>query len=662
MFDICVFAGTTEGRLLLEFLAGQPVQVMACTATDYGEKLVAEADNIVVSAKRLDAGEIEELIKCHQFSLVIDATHPFAADASENIRQACAKCSVEYLRLNRKEVNLPDGVIFVDSIQEAASFLSSHPGNALITTGSKALEAYTAIEDYRERLFVRVLPMISSLDACTSLGFSPSHIIAMQGPFSVDMNMAMLRAVRAKWLVTKDSGGYGGYPEKLRAAHCTGAGCIVVGRPLQPPGSHFSEVVDRLIEQYDLKDIRQIDIIGIGMGTRETLSIEADEALDSCDCIIGAPRLLEAVSRQGIAEHAEISPQRIVDWIESHREYRRVAVVVSGDCGFYSGAKKLIPLLTRHHVRVLPGLSSLQVLCARLKTHWDDIFVLSLHGRRGSLIPHVKSHSRVFALLDGSDAVRRVCRELCESGLGNAHVWVGQRLGYSDESIESGTAAELRDMECDPLSVVLIERDRTGAALTFGLPDNCFARIMGESGKTIPMTKSEVRAVTLSKLQLGEEAVVWDVGAGTGSVTVEAASLCQRGKVYAIDCREDAVELIKKNLDRFGLDNVSVILGKAPEALADLPAPTHVFVGGSSGSLKDIMDLALEKNPHVRIVINAVSLESVSEIAALIHALGFNDCEVVQLNVSKSHTAGGHSLMKAMNPVWIASLQNRAGE
>ena len=662
MSEICVFAGTTEGRRLLEFLAGQDLRALACVATEYGETLVPRAENIEVSARRLDGEAMKALFTGRRFDLVIDATHPFATAVSENIAWACAETGVEYLRLNRGDTAADGDAVIVDSIRGAADFLAEHPGNALLATGSKELAPYTAVPDWQDRFWPRVLPMASSLEACASAGFAPAHIIAMQGPFSVEMNVATLKSIHARWLVTKASGDSGGFAGKLEAARQAGARCVVIGRPAQAGGMDFAGVVNRLIEGFGLRDVRRIDIVGIGMGSRDTLTHEAAAALEACDCMIGAQRMLEAVERRAVPAYAEIAPARIAATIAEHPEYRRVAVVMSGDSGFFSGTKKLLPLLSGHDVRVIPGLSSMQVLCARVRTSWDDARAVSLHGRAGSVVPELLRHGKVFALTDGADALKRVCADLCDAGLGDAKVAVGQRLSYPDEAVVTGTAAELAETECAPLSALLIEHPVKPRPLPVGLPDEAFIRQLGEDGRAVPMTKSEVRAVSVSKLRLTEDALVWDVGAGTGSVSVEAALLCPSGHVYAVECRADASELIARNAKRFALRNLTVVGGTAPEALEALPAPSHVFIGGSSGNLRRIVEAALDKNPRVRVVVNAIALESVGEILALSEALDLADCEIVQLSVARSHRVGRYNMMNGLNPIWIAAMQRGGAE
>ena len=662
MSELCIFAGTTEGRRLVEWLAGGPVKVCACVATEYGETLIPQSGNVEIHTGRLDREGMLALFRERHFDAVIDATHPFATVASDTIAGACEGAGVEYLRLNRCDGDVNGGAVIVDSIQGAADYLADHPGVALLATGSKELKPYTGVENYTERFYPRVLPMLSSLEACVAAGFAPAHIIAMQGPFTVDMNVATLKAIGAQWLVTKASGKSGGFDEKLEAARLAGARCIVIGQPEQKPGLDYAGVVRALSERYHYKPVREVAVVGIGMGSSETLTFEADTALREAQCFIGAKRMLEAVSRYGRPGFAEIAPAKIAACMDQHPEYTRFAVVMSGDSGFYSGTKKLLPLLSEDKVRVIPGLSSMQVLCARCQTSWDDAKAISLHGREGSAAAALKRHGKVFALMDGTDAVKRICADLIAAGMGDAQIAVGERLSYPDEKIVRGAAEELKDYECAPLSAILLEYPAKLLPLPVGLPDEAFIREMGgDGGKAVPMTKSEVRAVSIAKLRLTPDAVVYDVGAGTGSVSVEAALNCPEGHVYAIECREDAAGLIERNVRAFALRNLTVVRGMAPEAMAELPAPTHAFIGGSSGNMAQIVQALLEKNPHVRIVVNAIALESVGELAEIAQKSGFEDCEIVQMNMARSRKAGRYHLMTGLNPIYIAAMQRREG-
>lgn len=654
MYKICVFAGTTEGRELIEFLSTQAVSVTACVATEYGETLLPSADNLTVSAKRLPVNEIITMLQENGFDLVIDATHPYATSITKSIGSACAQTGTEYLRLLRGASLIPEDAVYVENVAAAVDFLSATQGNILLTTGSKELAAFSALAGFRERVYARVLPMESSLESCRGAGLKPAHIIAMQGPFSQEMNEAILRCVCAKWLVTKDGGDAGGFETKAAAARKAGARMVVIGRPPQRDGSEYSQVIEMLCQRFGCIWTPHVSIVSLGPGSRGAMTAEAETAIRNADCLIGAQRMLDAAAAPGQAQYSAIAPQAIADFITAHREYRRFAVVMSGDAGFFSGAKKLLPLLKGCRTEVIPGLSSLVTLCARLQSSYEDVFVTSLHGRDHNIVPDVRAHRRVFALVGGENGIGQLCANLTQAGLGEVTVHVGQRLSYPDEKIISGTAQSLAEGTYESLSAALIENDAPDAVVTHGLPDTAFLR-----EETVPMTKSEVRAVALSKLQLTENAVCWDVGAGTGSVAIEMALQAKQGWVYAIERKAAALKLLEENRKALSAENLTVVPGLAPEACEALPAPTHVFIGGSSGNLRGILDLVLRKNPHARIVATAISLESIGELTDCMKAFPFTETEAVSMSVARDRKAGAYHLMTGQNPIYIFTMHSR---
>ena len=654
MYKICVFGGTTEGRELVEFLNTQPCRITACVATDYGQALLPESDRLTVSARRLPVGEIAGLLRQERFDLVIDATHPYAASISASIRKACLETGTETWRLLRGASAAPEDAVFVENTEKAVELLCKTEGNILLTTGSKELAHYAALPGFAERCWARVLPLPASLEACRAAGLPPAHILAMQGPFSEELNAALLRSTGARWLVTKDGGAAGGFAEKAAAAAQTGARLLVIGRPAETDGRSLEEMVSALCARFSFRRRPEVSIVGLGPGAECAQTGEVREAIRTADCLIGAKRMLSAVAAPGRLCMEAIAPEAIADAIAAHPACARFAVIMSGDTGFFSGTKKLLPRLADCRVRVLPGLSSLSVLCARLGVSYEDVVPVSLHGRTHDIVSDVRRHARVFALVGGEDGMAALCRRLRDAGLGDVRVSVGERLSYPDEAVTCGTAAELCGHTFAPLSVALLENPAP-SAVTPGLPDELFLRAQ-EPGHVGPMTKSEVRAVCLSKLALPENAVCWDVGAGTGSVSVEMALQAPKGRVYAIERNETALALIAANRASFGLENLEVICGTAPEACAGLPAPTHVFLGGTAGNLHAILQTALEKNPQVRIVAAAVTLESAAALTACMAE--FSKAECVQVQVSRAKPAGPYHLMQAQNPVFLFTLQN----
>ncbi len=648
MNSILLFAGTTEGRQIAEALKSQPVSVTVSVATEYGETLIEPAENIRVLHGRKNEAEIEALIQEMQPQLLIDATHPYAVEVTRTLQTVCERTNTAYLRVLR-EAAAADGCVFVESTEAAVTYLNGTAGNVLLTVGSKELAAYTAVKDFETRLFARILPVKESADAAFALGFTGKHLICMQGPFSEELNAAMLKSIDARFLVTKDTGSAGGFTEKITAAKALSVTPVVIRRPCEAQGVSEAACLALLSERFGLVAQKEITILGVGTGVGQ-LTEAARDAIRNADLLIGAKRVADALKAFGKpVENAVLSEQ--IEQLIRTSPARRIVVAMSGDTGFYSGTKQLLSRIADLRPTVLPGISSVVYLAARLGKPWDDATLASAHGRDANAVALVKTRPKVFLLTGGKSDVSAILKMLVEYGLSDVSVTVGENLSYPDERIVTGTAGELSEQTFDSLAVLYLENPQAQSVVTHGRADEDFLRT------EVPMTKSEVRAVTLSKLRLTRDALCWDVGAGTGSVSIEMAEIADRGQVYAIERNTDACELIERNKRRLAVSNVTVVEGSAPEALSDLPAPTHVFIGGSGGNLKAILEAALSKNPHVRIVLNTVTAETFAEATAAIRALHLANEEIVELNVSRARKVGGYHLMTAQNPVYIISCE-----
>ena len=651
MSEILIFAGTTEGRLLAEFLSRQKVPAYVCVATEYGGQLLEENEYLQVSHMRLDESQMKQLICERGIHLTIDATHPYAVEVSANIRSACEAAGCEYMRLLRSSVHTgsEEEMICVDSVEEAAEFLKTTEGNILVTTGSKELHKYTVIPDFEERVFARVLSTPEVAKSCSELGFTGKHLICMQGPFSEELNTALLKQFHARWMVTKEAGKNGGYEEKIRAARNAGARVVLIGRPVKEQGLSLEEVKCALIQKEQIRVRRELAVVGIGMGSRDNMTMEAQKACMDADLLIGARRMLEEVAEPEKAMFISYKPQEIYDYVMAHPEYEKIALLQSGDLGFYSGAKKLMEMFAEEEIRVYPGISSVVYLCDQLHLSWEDVTLVSCHGRYANLIGKIRRNKKVFALLGKGTMVNDLCQKLITYQMEQVQIHVGEELSYPTQQIRTGCAKELLTQNFADLCVVLIENPNPETIVTHGIEDEQFLRAK------VPMTKSEVRSISLSKLQLSKDSVLYDVGAGTGSISIEAALQAEDGYVYAIEKKEEAVELMRENQKKFAVDNLEIVEGFAPEALEDLPAPTHVFVGGSSGNLKNILERILKKNPSVRIVINCIALETVAESLDCVKTLPVTDVDIAAVSVGKSKEIGKYHMMMGQNPVYVIS-------
>lgn len=395
-------------------------------------------------------------------------------------------------------------------------------------------------------------------------------------------------------------------------------------------------------------------LIGIGMGNSETLTQGAARRIADCGLLIGAKRMLDAFPDHPGRKLALIRAEDIASAVRAFDGDS--AVLLSGDPGFYSGAARLYDLLEGVSVQTVPGISSLNYFCARLRTTWQDACLVSVHGRTANAVGQIQSHKKTFLLTGGNCTAGDLCRLLKEAGLGHVKVSVGQRLSYPDERIVSGTAAELAEQPFDDLAVVLTENPAP-TAWKAGAP--CLWDDQLIRGKS-PMTKENIRLLAVARLGITRESVVWDVGAGTGSVSAACAMAAWQGQVWAVEKEPEALELIGRNKQALALSNLRVVPGEAPGALETLPKPDCVFIGGSSGSMEGIFRAVLEKNPAARICLTAVSLESLTDGLDCMKRFGLTNVDVTQISAAQAKTLGRYHMMMGQNPVWILSGEGQA--
>lgn len=524
MCKIWIFGGTTEGRLLAEYCSREKIEAWVSVASEYGEELLQEelmesgnagnqdlnhntclakknlktvqASSVIkVLRGRMDRYQMEEFIRNQGIHLVIDATHPHARLVSEEIQEACGRTGVRLERCLRAEgeQNKARDWVEVDSIQEAVSFLSSVSGVIFATTGSKELEALCQIPDYQKRVYARVLPTSNVLKKCEKLGITGSHLIAMQGPFSTEMNTLFLRETKAEWLLTKDSGRAGGFQEKVEAARENGTRVVVIRRP-EENGISLEEAME-VLKKADEGKVGELKthliLAGIGMGQPSQMTGEVLRAIRESDALIGAGRMLESaeralqndllISKEGKDENRQESaaaveketkcykaylPDDVIQIVSKHPEWKQAVILYSGDTGFFSGASRMAERLREagYPFTVYPGTSCVSYLAARLGTHWEDAAIYSAHGRELSVDRVMKrlcdpeeAAKRAFILMGGKNGAGQFCERLTQAGYGNVQVTVGENLSYPEEQIRSGTAEEMKKLEFADLSLMLLE-------------------------------------------------------------------------------------------------------------------------------------------------------------------------------------------------------------
>lgn len=689
MKKVLIFAGTTEGRQLATVLSENGVFCIVCVATEYGKQTMPKLESVDLRTGRLSPEDMAELIAEENVVAVVDATHPFATEVSRNIRESVGE--VPYIRLKRDTGHeSSDNVRVYESIEECVNALRKTRGRILLTTGSKELSAFCQDKDIKERLVVRVLPGMESLELCQKAGIPGARIIAMQGPFSREMNLALIKQYNIETLVTKESGRTGGLTEKLEAAAECGIETLLIGNPDREDGLNQSEVLEKLCQichknieresiehgnvehksieheyiEYDNVEHKariNISLVGIGMGDENTLTQGARKCIERADYIFGAQRLLDSVSAKGIKKDCYLAKDILpeLNRLENASKKYYVTILFSGDVGLYSGCTKLRDQLEKagySNIHVEPGISSIVYMSAKIGLPWQNGKLFSTHGKvfdgmcRGQIKYLVKHNPYVHVITSGLQDVKGIAETLEDLP---CRIWVGYNLSYDNEQIFTLDSKDSKSLTDQGLYTLIICNDKfIPEAVASGLRDQDFIR------DKVPMTKEEIRAVSIRKLGLCQGAVVYDIGSGTGSIAIEMAVASPTVKVYAIEQKPEAVQLIKENCQRFDVSNVEVIQGKAPEALKELEVPGYAFIGGSSGNLKEIIQLLYEKNCRMRVVINAISLQTIQETFSIIQEelVPLENYEVVQMAVSRNRKAGSYDLMTAENPVYIFSL------
>ena len=746
--SILIFGGTTEGRTAAEELLAAGVPCTVSVATRYGEEVLTPHPLMTVHTGRLDRSRMAQMMREGPFSCVIDATHPHAQVVSGEIEAACRETGLPYLHLQREVLTgdsfdgqknhseqEDDTLVYVSDADQAGAFLSAVPGHILVTTGSKELVRFTKALGDPSRITARVLPTQESLRACAEAGLAGKQIFAMQGPFDVEMNCAQIHYAGASWLLTKETGAAGGFPEKTEAVRRCGIRAVVIRTPgenraqtmnleqtvaaaLRYAGidsaadtEHVGDsmsvkdgvtvgdsmsardgaaVGDSMpvkdgvtvgadiairdnIDDADAADVmadtkkKKLFLVGTGVGSAGALTKEAEEAFASAEVLFGAKKVLDNLTSVCEAASSKMTvpvydSMKILRYLSENPGIEKAAVAYSGDSGFYSGAAPMLFALKCYpetagefDVQLICGISSVSWFASRAGIPWQDWKILSSHGRSCNVIGQVRRNMECFLLLSGAEDLRKTGSMLADAQergvLGKLRLIYGYELSRPAEKIRTCTAQELTQVTEEGLYVLYVRHGQAAdCPVVPGLPDDAFIR-----GKA-PMTSSEIRSLSLCRLGLTSKAVLWDVGAGTGSVSVEAALACPEGRVLSIEFKKDALDLLEQNRARYCLQNMEIIEGRAPEALTLLPLPTHVFIGGSGGKVRDILKVVFSKNPWARVVVNCITSETLAELQTALKDLPVQGFQCTQVMVNREQMLGQYHYLKAGNPVFIISF------
>ena len=397
--------------------------------------------------------------------------------------------------------------------------------------------------------------------------------------------------------------------------------------------------------------MKKIYVIGAGVEGQEGFPRRVLELIGKADLLLGGERQLELFP-DFPGEKVTIGSNlgEVVERLKKNE--RRAVVLASGDPLFFGIGRYLLRNLPDEELEFVPNVSSVQYAFAKIKEPWDDAVFVSAHGRglKGA-VDRIVANDKAAVLTDEENTPKAIAAELIERGRDGYAAWLCENLGTAEERIIATDVKGLLEIEAAPLNVlILIKEYEAGGdeyVPTLGIPDEEFASIK----KLI--TKEEIRVVTLAKLKLRHDMTLWDLGAGSGSVSIEADHLLPNGRIFAVERNAQCIEFIKENLNKFNARHVTLVEGEAPECLETLPDPDRVFIGGSGGNLWEILEAVDLRLPaEGRVVINAVTLDTLTAATEYFDNAGYQ-VEVTTVNIARTRPLTDYKMFEAYNPVYI---------
>ena len=402
---------------------------------------------------------------------------------------------------------------------------------------------------------------------------------------------------------------------------------------------------------------QKIYLVGAGIKGWEGFGARALEIIAKSEVLIGAQRHLDIFPEFGGEKRVLGDLSTMLEFLK--KSDQRVAVLASGDPNFFGIARFILRNLPKERIEIFPNVTSVQYAFARIKEPWDDALFVSVHGRgMKNAIDKIIAAEKAAVLTDEKNTPATIAGELIKRGAEGYIAWVCEDLGLSSEKFTKTDVRGLVELTTSPLNILILIKAWEPTLESWpvmGIGDDQFS-----TAKKL-ITKQEVRAVTLAKLQLQNDLVLWDIGAGSGSVSIEAGNLMPNGKVFALEKNQQYLFFIKENLRKFSARNVMLIEACAPEGIDDLPDPDRVFIGGSGGMLEDIIE-AVDKRlkPDGMIVLNAVTLDTLTKSVEFLEDHGYS-VEVCCVNIATTRPLTEYKMFESHNPVYIITAR-KGGE
>jgi precorrin-6Y C5,15-methyltransferase (decarboxylating) len=401
--------------------------------------------------------------------------------------------------------------------------------------------------------------------------------------------------------------------------------------------------------------MKTVTIIGMGL-TPQDLTAEHLKVIEAADILIGGKRLLDYFEQSSAQKKTiDKNVKGVIDFVKNHMASRSIVVLASGDPLFFGIGARLVKALGADNVVIYPNISSVAAAFARIKEPWSNVRVISLHGRNNEsiLFKALEKENIVAVFTDPKNNPARLAQRLIEEDFLNFKICVLESLGTAAERFDWYSLDRAAGMLFSEPNLAILKRGtedlKEKKALHLGLPDNYYHHQQGL------ITKSEIRAITLSKLRLLKDHVLWDLGAGSGSISIEASQLVPSGRVFALEKNTQRIEQIEINKRRFGVKNLEILHAVLPEGLEGLPRPDRIFIGGGGRELENIINSAVTfLKPDGLVVVNTVLMRNLQTATEALRTLDFKT-SMVQVQISRSQPMPWGDRLEAQNPVWIVS-------
>ena len=398
---------------------------------------------------------------------------------------------------------------------------------------------------------------------------------------------------------------------------------------------------------------QKIYLVGTGMAGWEGFSSKALEIIGKAEVLVGHQRHLDIFPEFSGQKMVLGDLSQLLDFLQ--KTEKRVAVLASGDPTFFGISRFLLRNLPKDRIEIFTNVTSMQYAFSRIKEPWDDAIFVSVHGRgMHAALDRIVSAEKACILTDRINSPAAIAAELISRGAEGYEAWLCEDLGLPSEKFTRSDVRGLLELKPSELNILILIRTYEPNLVHYpliGIDDNEF-----QTSKKL-ITKQEVRAVTLAKLQLQDDLVMWDIGAGSSSVSIEASNLMPNGRIFAIERNSQCIAFINENLKKFCTRNVKLVEAYAPEGLEDLPDPDRVFIGGAGGQLEEIID-AVDKRlkPEGVIVLNAVTLDTLTKAVEYLEDHG-HTVEATCVNISKTRNLTEYKMFEAQNPVYIITAR-----